>query len=194
MFQNVYLQIAVNNITWMEVFQCWHNLCTIEACPVFCEHSFPRHVEEKLKEVEPVKSSFIPIALMCSVVKFQTTLFIISYYLLIYRHSVFPMSKHLATVARNLNLLGWVRETQRGRGPCYYESFIGSLTSPPLAYSITKQSRSWVWKAYFNVCRNTEITSERMVDLRSFYTIQVYLDAKEQGHGQVGGDILSRFL
>lgn len=26
------------------------------------------------------------------------------------------------------------------------------LTSPPLAYSITKHRRSWVWKAYFRAC------------------------------------------
>lgn len=26
------------------------------------------------------------------------------------------------------------------------------LTSPPLAYSITKHRRSWVWKAYFSAC------------------------------------------
>ena len=25
-------------------------------------------------------------------------------------------------------------------------------TSPPLAYSITKHRRSWVWKAYFSAC------------------------------------------
>lgn len=31
-------------------------------------------------------------------------------------------------------------------------SQVAQLTSPPLAYSITKHRRSWVWKAYFSAC------------------------------------------
>lgn len=30
------------------------------------------------------------------------------------------------------------------------------LTSPPLAYSITKHRRSWVWKAYFRACEGNQ--------------------------------------
>lgn len=32
------------------------------------------------------------------------------------------------------------------------------LTSPPLAYSITKHRRSWVWKAYFRACEGNQNT------------------------------------
>lgn len=45
-----HLQITVNNIPWMQVLECWHNFCTIEACTVFCEHSFPWQMEEELKD------------------------------------------------------------------------------------------------------------------------------------------------
>lgn len=38
---------------------------------------------------------------------------------------------------------------------------VWSLTSPPLAYSITKQSRSLVWKAYFSVYRKESNTHYR---------------------------------
>lgn len=42
------------------------------------------------------------------------------------------------------------------------QTYCWRLTSPPLAYSITKQSRSLVWKAYFSVCNhNITITSPR---------------------------------
>lgn len=49
-FFQTHLQIPINNILWMQVFECWHNLGTIKACTVFCEHSFPWQVEEELKE------------------------------------------------------------------------------------------------------------------------------------------------
>lgn len=49
---SIHLQIAVNNITWMEVLKRGYNLSTIEARPVFCEHSFPWQVEEELKEAK----------------------------------------------------------------------------------------------------------------------------------------------
>lgn len=43
----------------------------------------------------------------------------------------------------------WERDTQKSRQAA-------RLTSPPLAYSITKHRRSWVWKAYFSACGEGE--------------------------------------
>lgn len=33
---------------------------------------------------------------------------------------------------------------------------VPQLTSPPLAYSITKHRRSWVWKAYLRACEGNQ--------------------------------------
>lgn len=68
-----HLKITVNNIPWMQILECWHNLCTIEACAVFCEHSFPWQVEKELKDTsaERIKNLLEKICMSVMVSRLQ---------------------------------------------------------------------------------------------------------------------------